>query len=229
MGDFEGVITLIDAYDLMQSESLNDQEYFSDAYLVLKNMLGTTDEEIARLKRNRVLLTPEDGDASFLVKQQSDAFQENVKNRLNNDIHRFSGCPDMTDQNFAGNASGVAIRYKIMQFENIASVKEREFKRGLQRRAELLCNIWDVKGRGMFDWRELQIAFRRSLPQNLLEIAQTLSELGSVISDETKRAQLPMDIDEETEKQRILAQRKESMSLYQTPEDYEELMDDGVE
>lgn len=229
MGDFESVITLIDAYDLMQSESLNDQQYFSDAYLVLKNMLGTTDEEIARLKRNRVLLTPEDGDAGFLIKQQSDTIAENVKNRLNNDIHRFSGCPDMTDQNFAGNASGVAIRYKILQFENIASVKEREFKRGLQRRFELLCNIWDVKGRGMFDWRDLQISFRRALPQNLLEVAQTLSELGGVISDETKRAQLPMDIDEEIEKQRILDQRKESMSLYQTPEGYEELMDDGVE
>lgn len=229
MGDFEGVITLIDAYDLMQSEALNDQEYFSDAYLVLKDLMGTRPEEIAEMKKNRVLLVPADADASFLIKQQSDAIPENIKNRLNNDIHRFSGCPDMSDENFAGNASGVAIRYKLLQFENITGTKEREFKRGLQRRLELLCNLWAVKGRGEFDWREIEISFKRALPQNLLEIAQTLSALGSLLSDETKRAQLPIDIDEEAEKQRIEEQRTANMALYQPPGDFEELMDDGVE
>ena len=227
MGDFEGVITLIDAYDLMQSESLNDQEYFSDAFLMLKNMLGTRDEDVANMKRNRVLLMPEDSDAAFLTKPQNDAVVENVKKRLNEDIHRFSGCPNMTDESFAGNASGVAIRYKLLQYENISSVKEREFKRGLQRRVELQCNLWAINGRGNFDWREIQISFRRALPQNVLEIAQTLSTLGSIISDETKRAQLPMDIDEDTEKNRIAEQRKANMSLYQMPGDYEELMNDG--
>lgn len=229
MGDFEGVITLIDAYDLMQSEALNDQEYFSDAYLVLTDLMGTSDEEITKMKKNRVLLVPEGAGASFLIKQQSDAIPENIKNRLNNDIHRFSGCPDMSDENFAGNASGVAIRYKLLQFENIAGTKEREFKRGLQRRFELLCNLWAVKGRGAFDWRDIEISFKRALPQNLLEIAQTLSALGSLLSDETKRAQLPIDIDEETEKQRIEEQRTANMALYQPPGDFEELMDDGVE
>ncbi len=228
-GDFEGVITLIDAYDLMQSESLNDQEYFSDAYLVLKDLMGTSDEEIAQMKKNRVLLVPAEADANFLIKQQSDALVENIKNRLNNDIHRFSGCPDMSDQNFAGNASGVAIRYKLLQFENIAGVKEREFKRGLQRRLELLCSVWRIKGRSAFDWRDVQISFKRSLPQNLLEISQTLSNLGSLLSDETKRAQLPIDIDEETEKKRIKEQREENMSLYAVPAGYEEMMPDGDE
>lgn len=228
-GDFEGVITLIDAYDLMQSESLNDQEYFSDAYLVLKDLMSTSPEDIAEMKRNRVLLVPAEADASFLIKQQSDALVENIKIRLNNDIHRFSGCPDMTDQNFAGNASGVAIRYKLLQFENIAGVKEREFKRGLQRRLELLCNVWRIKSRGAFDWRDVQISFKRALPQNLLELSQTLSNLGSLLSDETKRAQLPIDFDEETEKERIKAQREENMSLYAVPTGYEEMTPDGDE
>lgn len=226
MGDFEGVITLIDAYDLMQSEALNDQEYFSDAYLVLTDLMGTTDEEIAKMKKNRVLLVPENAGASFLIKQQSDAIPENIKNRLNNDIHRFSGCPDMSDENFAGNASGVAIRYKLLQFENIAGVKEREFKRGLQRRFELLCNMWAMKGRGAFDWRDIEISFKRALPQNLLEVAQTLSALGGLLSDETKRAQLPIDYDEETEKKRIEEQRAAN-SLFRIPDTYEELMAGG--
>lgn len=224
-GDFEGVMTLIDAYDLMQSEGLNDQEYFSDAYLMLQGLEGTEDADIAAMKRNRVLLVPQDADAKWLIKQQSDALIENMKNRLNSDIHRFSGCPDMSDEHFAGNASGVALKYKLLQFENIAGVKEREFKRGLQRRIELLCTLWEAKGRGTFDWRDVQISFKRALPENLLELSQTLSNLGSLLSDATKRGMLPMDLDEEVEETRIREQREVGMSLYTVPEGFGGLTD----
>ena len=35
-GDFEKVMTLIDAYNNLESDSMNDFDYFSDAYLFLK-------------------------------------------------------------------------------------------------------------------------------------------------------------------------------------------------
>lgn len=217
MGDFESVLTLVDAYDKMQSEALNDQEYFSDAYLALFGLQGTTGEDVAAMKQGRVLSLPVDADARFLIKQQDGADAETIKKRLNNDIHRFSGCPDMTDENFAGNASGVAIRYKLLLFEIVAGIKEREFKRGLQRRLELLCNIWKVKNRGSFDWRDYEITFRRALPENLLELSQTISNLGKVVSDETKRAMLPIEIDEEKEKERLAEENRMGMSLFQIP------------
>lgn len=213
-GDFEGEISLIDGYDLMQSDALNDDEYFSDAYLMLRGMMGTEDADIADMKRNRVMLLPNDGDAQWLIKQANDTAAENIKTRLDRDIHRFSGVPDMSDENFAGNASGVAIRYKLLAFENIAKAKEREFKRGLQRRIELMCNIWRIVGRGDFDWRDVTITFKRALPQNLLEAAQAMSTLGSVISDETKRSMLPLEIDEDVEKERLQQQREAGMSLF---------------
>lgn len=222
LGDFEAVLSLIDAYDLMQSEAINDQEYFSDAYLKMHGIGQLTSEDVAIMKQNRVLLMPNDADADWLIKQQSDTLPENIKNRLNSDIHRFSGCPDMTDEHFANNASGVAIRYKLLQFENIASIKEREFKRGLQRRLELLCNIWRVIGRGNFDWRDLQISFKRAMPQNLNEIAQAVGQLGEIISDETKRTLLPLDIDEETERSRLAEELAQKTAIYGPQEVFEQ-------
>ena len=213
-GDFEGVLSLIDAYELMQSDTLNDREYFSDAYLALKGLEGTQPEDVADMKSRRVLLLPQDGDAQWLLKQGDGAGDEAMKERLNADIHRFSGCPDMSDERFAGNASGVALRYKLLQFENIAGIKEREFKRGLQRRIELLCNIFAVLGRPMYDWRSVRVTFKRALPQNLLELSQTLSNLGTLLSDETKRALLPLEIDEAAEAERIAGQRESNMSLF---------------
>lgn len=209
LGDFECEISLIDAYDLMQSESLNDQEYFSDAYLKLKGIGEMGD--VGEMKRKRVLLLPEDGDAEWLIKTQSDTLVENIKDRLNHDIHRFSGCPDMSDENFAGNASGVAMRFKLLQFENIAGIKEREFKRGLQRRLELLCGLWNRLDGARYDWRGVKIEFHRSLPQNLLELSQVVGNLSDVLSDETKRSLLPIDIDEDEEKRRLEEERGDSM------------------
>lgn len=210
-GDFEDEISLIDAYDLMQSESLNDQEYFSDAYLKLKGIGEVSDQDVADMKKNRVLLLPDDADAEWLVKAQSDALPENIKSRLNHDIHRFSGVPDMSDQNFAGNLSGVALKYKLLPFENIAGVKEREFKRGLQRRLELLCGIWRVLSGAAWDWRRVKIEFHRSLPENLYELSQVVGNLSDIVSDRTKREILPLQIDEEEEQKRLDEQNEGSL------------------
>lgn len=124
-GDFEPVMTQIDAYNIMQSDAINDQEYFTDAMLALYGIGDMGDDEegggVSGMKQRRVLLMPSDSKAEWLIKSQSDQTPENIKTRLNNDIHKFSGCPDMTDESFAGNASGVALKYKLLDFEINAS------------------------------------------------------------------------------------------------------------
>jgi SPP1 family phage portal protein len=130
-GDFENVISLIDAYDKLESDSLNDFEYFVDAYLALYGFTAE-EEDIRDMKERRVLLMDEGTSAEWLTKDTSDSHIENIKNRIDADIHKFAKCPNMADQEFASNASGVAIKYKLLGTENKISIKERKFKRGLQ-------------------------------------------------------------------------------------------------
>lgn len=214
MGDFESVMSLIDAYDMLQSESLNEVNYLGDAYLMLQGMEGTEESDIAGMKEKRVLLVPQDAGAQWLIKSLDDNYVRGIKERVQADIHKLSGCPDMTDQNFASNASGVAIRYKLIQFDAVSAKKEREFKRGLQRRLELICSMLGVLGED-HDWRDVTISFTRNLPANLEEIAGSLNLLGSLISDETKRGLLPMDIDEEAEQERIARQKEAGYALFE--------------
>ena len=56
IGDFEEVIPLIDAYDKIQSDSVNDMEYFADAYLVMYG-IDADPEDIGAMKEQRVLLS----------------------------------------------------------------------------------------------------------------------------------------------------------------------------
>ena len=130
IGDFEPVLSLIDAYDTMESDTVNDFDYFVDAYLALYGFTADS-EDIVKMKENRVLLMDQGTNAEWLIKNTDDNNTENMKIRLDKDIHKFSHCPDMSDENFAGNSSGVAIQYKLLGTENLISGKERKFKRGL--------------------------------------------------------------------------------------------------
>ena len=212
-GDFELVISEIDAYDSFESDSVNEADYFADSYLVLSGMEGTTSEDVAGMKENRVLVFPEGGQGSWLTKSVNDTWIENEKKRLDQDIHKFSFCPPMTDENFASNASGVAMKYKLMGLENKVGVKENEFEKGLRRRIELIYGVMR-KVSGEADYLDINIVFTRNLPQDLSAAVDTVIKLDGIVSDETRLALLPMDIDAEAELEKVEEQKLSNFSLF---------------
>lgn len=212
-GDFEQVITLIDAYNKAQSNTLNDMDQFTDAYLILVNMAGTDSERIDDLKRNRVMLLDDDGDAKWLIKEINDAWVENYKDRVRRDIHKFSYTPDMQDESFGNNLSGVSIRYKILAMEQIRSNKERKFKKGLQRRIELICNSLSLE-KNIDLFTNINIKFANTLPQNIYELSQTIKNLSPYLSSETLLNQLPFVENAKEELEKKKAEDEEITSSY---------------
>ena len=212
-GDFEQVITLIDAYNKAQSNTLNDMDQFTDAYLILVNMAGTDSDRIDDLKRNRVMLLDDDGDAKWLIKEINDAWVENYKDRVRRDIHKFSYTPDMQDESFGNNLSGVSIRYKILAMEQIRSNKERKFKKGLQRRIELICNSLSLE-KDIDLFTNINIKFANTLPQNIYELSQTIKNLSPYLSSETLLNQLPFVENAKEELEKKKAEDEEITSSY---------------
>jgi len=224
-GDFELVISEIDAYDSFESDSVNEADYFADSYLVLSGMEGTTSEDVADMKTNRVLIFPEGGQGTWLTKSVNDTWIENEKKRLDQDIHKFSFCPPMTDENFASNASGVAMKYKLMGLENKVGVKETEFEKGLRRRIELVYSVMR-KVNGEMDYLDINIVFTRNLPADLTESVDTVIKLDGVISDETRLALLPMDIDPAEELEKVEEKKLQNYSLFASNFSSNEVNDD---
>ena len=202
-GDFDKVRTLIDEYDKAQSDTGNDFEYFTDAYLHLHNIdLG--EQQVKDLKEKRVLQTSGEaaGSVEWVIKEIQDTATENFKNRLQEDIHRFSKTPNLTDESFAGNLSGIALSYKLLGMEWTAATKERQFKLALQRRIMLINKVLDIKGT-KYDYRDVQIEFSRSLPQNEVEKATMVKDLKGIVSDTTLLTILPFIQDPGEEQDRI--------------------------
>ena len=176
-GDFERVRGLIDAYDKTQSDTANDFEYFTNALLVISGVL-VEDEEGLNFKDNRVInFAGTDGKAEYLLKNINDNALENYKNRLVEDIHKFAQIPNLTDEQFAGNVSGESMKYKLMGLENIVSVKEAKFKKGLMRRIELLCNFLNIATNDLMLYTDIQPVFTRNKPKNETELASMVKNL----------------------------------------------------
>lgn len=214
-GDFEGVISLIDAYNLLQSDRVNDKEQMVDALLaVVGASLGDDQDEkveTARLlKEMKIIELDEGGDAKWLVKGLNEQQTEILKKSLKDDIHEFSKVPCLTDENFVGNASGVAMKYKLLGFEQLGKTKERYFKKGLRQRLRLMANIENIRAKNI-DVKTIDITMKRSLPVDDELLARIAQETDGFISWETRVQRFDSEIDIEEERKRLEEERQKSI------------------
>lgn len=206
-GDFEGVITLIDAYNLLQSDRINDKEQLADALLAIENgSLGDDETErsetAAFIKKEKILELDQGGKAYWVVKTLNEDQVEILKKSIKNDIHEFSKVPCLTDENFVGNSSGVAMKYKLLGLEDLGKTKERYFKRGLKRRLKMLENIFYIQAKP-FLASNISITMKRTLPVDDETQAKIATETEGFISWETRIQRYDPDIDVETERERL--------------------------
>ena len=234
-GAYESVLDDIDAYDLSQSELANFQQNSNDAILVITGNPYTGSDDNDYLEDGRVNPNgrlgvalgfkkaqiavlddnPNQGgaqpDAKYLVRQYDSAGAEAYKQRLVNDILRFTFTPDILDNNFSGIQSGESMKYKLMASDNYRSKQERLFKKGLMRRLRLAVNIWEVKGNERTNYQAINkttVIFSPNLPQNDVEVANIAKSLFGVVSDQTVYELLEQvtGIDAEDELKRLKAE-----------------------
>ena len=218
-GDFEGVITLIDAYNLLQSDRVNDKEQLVDALLaVIGANFGDNEEEIVStakmLKELKILELEEGGDAKWLVKNLNETETEVLKKALKDDIHEFSKVPCLTDENFVGNASGVAMKYKLLGFEQLGRTKERYFKQGLRQRLKLMSNIENIRAKNI-NPGNIDISMKRSLPVDDELAARIAQETEGFISWETRIKRFDGEIDIDEERKRLEEEKKKNIEQKQ--------------
>lgn len=208
---FDKVMTLQDAYNKLLSKEIDDFEAFCDAYLVLTG--GMLDEEtVSNFKKSRVIGLPIGADAQFLNKSISDTQIENMLANINAQIHKISNSPDFTDDSF-GTSSGIAMKYKLLGFENTASSIVASMTKALQRRIELICGILNLTG-GEETWRDVEITFTRNLPVDLAETASMVNTLRGLVSDKTLLSQIAFVSDVDKELEQLEAESQSKASLY---------------
>lgn len=166
-GDFEQAISLIDAYNLLQSDRLNDKEAFVDAILFLQGFT-LDDEDSDALLENKMLqvpFKPSESAASYLTKELNEGNVSILRDAILDDFHKVTYVPNMNDENFAGNVSGEAMKYKLFGLLQLMSVKSRYMIKGLRQRLEIFANIQNIKGPAV-DVTGVEIKLKPNLPIN---------------------------------------------------------------
>ena len=193
-GDFEQQISQFDAYNLLQSDRINESEQRVNSILFIKGFTLGEDN----LTHDSIIETTEkDSDLKWLIKEIKEADNEVLRKALLDDIHKFSYIPSMTDEHFAGNVSGEAMKYKLFGLLQLLSIKTRYMSKSLRKRLELMRNILNTKGSNI-DISDVKITFKPNLPINTNDLASIINQLKGILPLETLIGWLP-DIDDPAE------------------------------
>ena len=219
---FEQIISMQDGYNKLFSGEIDDFENFVDCYMLITGV-QLDENQLKSIKDSHILNLYSNNDvgegqkaefkAEYLTKQIADTQIENMLNRIKKDIFAKTNCPDFTDENFSGNASGVSIKYKLLGFENVSGNIENNMRKALQRRIELLNNIL-ITTQIDSVWRDVNITFTRNLPDNTLTLSGNINDYKGLVSDSTLLAQIPFITNVNEELDKLNAQKQENIAMY---------------
>lgn len=231
MGDYEPVITLNDAYDNAQSDTANDMDYFTDAYLCIAGASSMLEDALTddgddgegdgrnaavNLRKNRILFLDDNGQASWLTKNVNDAANENYKDRLYKDIFFLSQVPALTDENFSGNLSGIAIKYKMTGLEELAIMKENRMRSAQTKMIRIITHFLNTKMNKSWDPDVVEQKYDRNFVDNISDIITDVRNIDGIVSRETQLDMLPLSVVSDTSAE-IERQKKEAAEAENLP------------
>ncbi len=222
IGLIEPVKPLIDDYDILVSDSFNEFQKFSNAYLRFvgtglvdpqnKKDPSSYSKALNMLKRFRLFEHLKDkDDVTFLTKDIPKDFIEFMTKLIHDQIHVQSHIPDFTESKFGQGASGETIKRMLFDFENVCSTADAYINEGLYDRIELINNYLKVKRVNVFE-DVIQINHKRNLSDSLTDsadIALKLKQAG--FSTETVVSVMPKEVVPDIDAE--VARQKDEMQL----------------
>ena len=209
-----GILTLVDALDDTLSQKLDNINYLADSYMYLLG--GHVEQDEIKLMRLNRFIQVDGADAvnmkiGFLERPDGDNIQEHMIEHLNQTIHEDTGIPDMKDEAFSGNSSGVAIRYKLMPMENRAMTKERKFTQGLRKLYKIIFSTFTNVLDNPEAWRDLAFKFTRNIPANLADEVSTAKNAEGIVSQKTQLSMISTVTDPQAELYEIAKEKTEAI------------------
>ena len=217
MGIFERIISLVDAYDLLESETLNLVSDLADAILLIAGV--ELDESVIKQVNQMRLLNVSDTnenqvDVRYITKDAPT--HEETKQRIHDDIFSLSMIPNLNGKDFGEALSGTALKLRMASMEFLAGVMEGYTKLGLRRLVELWANVGQLLGGISTDEivKNLSIRMTRNTVSNEAEEIQNAIQLSTLISKESVLGLLQSFIPNvEVELERLDAEREENISF----------------
>ena len=194
LGDFETVITILNAINKLQSDRVNSVEQVVNSILVFigchlksaaeNKAAGAGDKsDFDILRENLAIELPESGNGKADVKYVNSSVNQNeaetLAQTLIDYVYMITGIPDRKK---SANSSGdtgdaVYLRDGFQSLELVTRIKERNFKKAEKTSLRMICKILDKFSDIQLKPMQVDIKFVRNRTNNLLNKSQAVLNL----------------------------------------------------
>ncbi|SFG92293.1 phage portal protein, SPP1 family [Desulfotomaculum arcticum] len=207
---FHDVISLVDAYNALNSDLVNEIADHRNAYLIIENA-KIEEEDLLKMKQMGIIQAPKGGVVKWLTKEINDSF---VKNELDNIERKIYDMMDEVNfnENWASNTSSLALRNKLLNLENRVAMRQAFMEKVIKERLKNLFAFIRKKEGKVFDYRDVAVKFTRNLPTDLVGLADVIVKLKDICSQETLLTLLPFIENPTVEIQKFASERQNKNS-----------------
>ena len=199
--DLQPVKRFIDAYDIVNSDFVNNLEDFQDIYWVLKGYGGQNlNEFLQEVKRYKALKTSEDGEARAETIDIPHEARKEAKRGLRRDIFRFGMGAD-PDQVGDGSVTNVVIKSRYANLDLKADQFETQVKEFIYQIVELLNAYRETQGENPVELEGINLD--RSMIMNEKEMLEANKGQHGHVSEETRLSNHPWIDNPEAEKEKM--------------------------
>lgn len=181
---FNNIKALQDAYEATMSDWGNEISDTRLAYLLLTGV--ELDEEDANKMKQMGILQIKDcnGKADYLTKNINSDFIKSYRDIIKEDIYRVSQHIDNQTQ-VQSNTSGTMLATRLNCLRIKITTQNQALKNCIKTRLKCLFRYLDLDQNKNYDHKTIAIKPQLNLPQNDVEMAQIISQLGDKISIQT--------------------------------------------
>lgn len=185
---FADIISLNNVYNVAISDGVNE---LSDNRLALMKVeeANILEEDFIKFKSMGVVKVPKGADVSWLIKELPTEFLQMMLEKIEAKMYEIMQLTDFNEK-VASNTSGAAIRNRLLNLSHRCAIKEGLFESTLKKRLANLFKFLTVKNNTTYDVKDVQIRFQRDLPFDIVSIADAISKLIPIVSQETLLSQL---------------------------------------
>ena len=212
--DIQCVTDLLDSLSLAVSNNTDNLQSIANAILAISG--GTLNEEqIDQINEFKVANLPVGAVMQWVIKNVDPTAEQQQVDNLLNFIFQISQVPDLTDEAFGGNQSGVAMQYKLWGLDQLWVTKTTKYKKAIVQRLKILMHLLQYQFKNtvqMLD--EINITFDKNLPRDNSAEYTMVQALKDVVSKRTLLENISIVDDVEAELEALDEEAKKNADLY---------------
>ncbi len=199
--DLQPLKPFIDAYDIVNSDFVNDLENHQDVYWVLKGYEGENlNQFLDMVKKYHAIKVGEGGDVRHETIEIPTEARDTDLQQLEQDIFKFGQGVNPNDL-AGGSITNVVIKARFALLDLKCDQFEDKIKEALRKFFEFVNRYREIQGEEQFDIDNIN--FDRSMIMNKAEMLEANVKQKGNISEQTRLTNHPWVSDVEAEQQRI--------------------------